>query len=79
VLGIPRVFRCPSVKANLSPVLFFVSLLVNGILTGAVYALIALAFVVVYKSSRMVNFAVGKWGMFGSLLVATGLLGPVIN
>jgi len=36
--------------------MFFVSLLVNGILTGAVYALIALAFVVVYKSSRMVNF-----------------------
>ena len=53
--------------------LFFVSLLVNGILDGAIYALIALAFVVVYKSSRMINFAVGEWVMFGSLLVATGL------
>ena len=51
--------------------LFFVALLVNGILDGAIYALIALAFVVVYKSSR--NFAIGEWVMFGSLLVATGL------
>jgi branched-chain amino acid transport system permease protein len=54
-------------------VLFFASLLVNGILAGAVYALIALSFVVIYKSSRMINFAVGEWVMFGSLLVATGL------
>jgi branched-chain amino acid transport system permease protein len=52
---------------------FFVALLVNGMLAGAIYALIALAFVVVYKSSRMINFAVGEWVMFGSLLVATGL------
>ena len=28
---------------------------------GAIYALIALAFVLVYKCSRMVNFAVGEW------------------
>ena len=53
--------------------LFFASLLVNGKLAGAVYALIALSFVVIYKSSRMINFAVGEWVMFGSLLVATGL------
>ena len=53
--------------------LFFASLLVNGLLSGAVYALIALSFVVIYKSSRMINFAVGEWVMFGSLLVATGL------
>ena len=41
--------------------LFFASLLVNGKLAGAVYALIALSFVVIYKSSRMINFAVGEW------------------
>jgi branched-chain amino acid transport system permease protein len=54
-------------------VIYFVSLIVNGLLTGTIYSLIALAFVVVYKSSRMINFAVGEWVMFGSLLVATGL------
>ena len=48
------------------------SLLVDGILAGAVYALIALAFVVVYKASRMINFALGEWVMFGSRLSALG-------
>lgn len=36
--------------------LLFAFLLVDGILAGAVYALIALAFVVVYRASRMINF-----------------------
>ena len=53
--------------------LFFVSLLVDGLLAGPLYALIALAFVVVYKTSRMVNFALGEWAMLGSRLVAAGL------
>jgi branched-chain amino acid transport system permease protein len=52
---------------------FFVSLLVDGALAGAIYALIALAFVVVYKASRMVNFALGEWAILGTRLVATGL------
>ena len=60
--------------------LFFASLLVDGILAGAVYALIALAFVVVYKASGMINFALGEWVMYGSRLAAVGLhaagLGP---
>ncbi|HET7874503.1 MAG TPA: branched-chain amino acid ABC transporter permease, partial [Methylomirabilota bacterium] len=54
-------------------VLFIVSLLVDGILAGAVYALIALGFVVVYKASRMINFALGEWAMLGSRLAATGV------
>jgi branched-subunit amino acid ABC-type transport system permease component len=43
--------------------------LVNGMLADTIYALIALAFVVVYKSSQMINIAVGAWGMFGSRLM----------
>jgi branched-chain amino acid transport system permease protein len=61
--------------AGCAPVLFFASLLVDGLLAGAVYALIALAFVVVYKASRMINFALGEWVMFGSRLAAAGLHG----
>lgn len=53
--------------------LFFVSLFVDGVLAGVVYAPIALAFVVVYKASRMINFALGEWAMVASRLVATGL------
>jgi branched-chain amino acid transport system permease protein len=53
--------------------LFLVSLLIEGALAGALYALIALAFVVVYKASRVINFALGEWLMLAVLLVATGL------
>ena len=51
---------------------FFLSLLVAGALTGAIYALIALAFVLVYKSSRMVNFALGEWITSGALIAGVG-------
>jgi branched-chain amino acid transport system permease protein len=54
-------------------VLFLVSLIVDGALAGTVYALISLAFVVVYKASRMINFALGEWAMLGSRLAGTGL------
>ena len=53
--------------------LFFVALLVDGALAGAIYALIALGFVVVYKASRVINFALGEWLMLGALLVAAGV------
>ena len=52
---------------------FLLSLLVNGALAGAIYALIALAFVLIYKASRMINFAIGEWVMWGALLVTTGV------
>ena len=45
--------------------LFFVSLVVDGALAGAIYALIALAFVVVYKASGMVNTSRQVGGVFG--------------
>jgi len=51
---------------------FFVALIVDGALAGAIYALIALGFVVVYKASRVINFALGEWLMLGALLVAVG-------
>ena len=52
---------------------FFLSLLIDGGLAGAIYALIALAFVLVYKASRTINFAIGEWVMWGALLVAVGM------
>ena len=53
--------------------LYFAALLVDGLLASAVYALVALAFVVVYKASGAVNFALGELAMLGSRLVATGI------
>jgi len=56
-----------------------VTLLVEGVLAGVVYAPIALAFVVVYKASRMINFALGEWIMLASRFVATGLVALGLN
>ena len=39
---------------------FFLQILVNGILTGFIYVLMALAIVIVYKSSSIFNFAHGS-------------------
>jgi branched-chain amino acid transport system permease protein len=50
---------------------FFLALLIEGALAGALYALVALAFVIVYKASRVINFALGEWLMLAALLVAT--------
>jgi len=52
---------------------FFLSLLIEGALAGALYALVALAFVIVYKASRVINFALGEWLMLTALLVATAI------
>jgi branched-chain amino acid transport system permease protein len=52
--------------------LFLVALVIDGALAGAIYALIALGFVVVYKASRVINFALGEWLMLGALLGAVG-------
>ena len=38
---------------------YFLTLLIDGALAGAIYALIALAFVLIYKASSMMNFALG--------------------
>jgi len=61
--------------------IFFLSVLIEGVLARSVYALIALAFALVYKSSRMINFAVGEWLMAGALTAGAGYyaleLGPL--
>src|SRR5260221_13473147 len=54
----------------IEPLIFLLSLLVAGALAGALYALTALAFVLVYKSSRVVNFALGEWIMTGATLAS---------
>ena len=53
--------------------LFLAALLVDGVLAGAIYALVALAFVVVYQASGAITVALGELGMLGSRLVATGI------
>lgn len=47
----------------------FVQLLVSGISVGFIYGLIAVGFVLIYKSSQIFNFAQGEMVMSGAFLV----------
>ena len=48
----------------------FLQLLVAGIGTGSIYALIALGFNVVFKSTGAMNFAQGEWVVMGGMIAA---------
>ncbi|HEV3364439.1 MAG TPA: branched-chain amino acid ABC transporter permease [Acidimicrobiia bacterium] len=54
---------------------FFASLLITGLMTGAIYALVALGFVLVYKATGVINFAQGEFMMFGAFVAAALLTG----
>src|SRR3989442_9917456 len=47
----------------------FLQLGIQGIALGAVYALIALGFVIVYKATQVINFAQGELVLLGAYLV----------
>jgi branched-chain amino acid transport system permease protein len=49
---------------------FFFDLLVNGLMIGSMYALVALGFVLIYKATSVVNFAQGELVMFGGYIAA---------
>src|SRR5216117_2070440 len=48
-------------------------LLVSGIAMGSIYALVALGFNVIYKTTDAINFAQGEWVMIGGVLAAAML------
>lgn len=47
----------------------FLQLVVNGLGKGAVYALLALGFVVIFKSTEVINFAHGSLALIGGYIV----------
>ena len=66
---------------------FPIQLLVNGLVVGMLYGVVAMSFVLIYKATQVVNFAQGELlmlGMFSSLYLVTGggilaFLGPTIG
>ncbi|MEW8979342.1 MAG: branched-chain amino acid ABC transporter permease [Symbiobacterium sp.] len=50
---------------------FFLNLLVNGIVVGALYALVALGFVLIYKASGVLNLAQGELVLLGAYIGLT--------
>ncbi len=45
---------------------FFLQLALNGLVVGSIYALVALGFVIIYKSSGILNFAQGEFQLLGA-------------
>ncbi|MGA1874804.1 MAG: branched-chain amino acid ABC transporter permease [bacterium] len=45
--------------------------LVNGITNGGIYALVALGFTIIYKSTDIINFAQGEFVMLGAAMMYT--------
>jgi branched-chain amino acid transport system permease protein len=56
------------------PVTKFIDLTLNGISTGAIYAAVALALVLIWRATRIVNFAQGAM-----LMITTYIASAVIN
>lgn len=48
--------------------LFFGEISLAGLAMGGLYALIALGFVIIYKATRVINFAIGEIMMFAAYL-----------
>ena len=60
----------------------FLQLTISGLTTGAIYALVALGFVLIYKSSDVINFAQGELLLVGAyvtyfFIVQMGLNWPI--
>ncbi len=47
----------------------FLNYLINGALVGLLYALVAMGFVVIYRASKVFNFAQGELVVFGGFIV----------
>lgn len=50
---------------------FFLQLTVSGFVVGSIYALVALGFVLIYKSSDAINFAQGEFLLIGTYIALT--------
>jgi len=48
---------------------FFLQMIVSGVMLGGVYSLVALGFVIIYKSTGVINFAQGQLLAIGALIL----------
>ena len=52
---------------------YFLSLVIVGIIVGCIYALVAIGFVLIYKASKILNFAQGELLLIGAFVAYTFL------
>ena len=53
---------------------YYVELMINGLLVGSLYSIVALGFVLIYKASDVINFAQGQFVMFAGYVIAFWIL-----
>lgn len=58
---------------------FFLDLIINGLLVGLMYALVALGFVLIYKATSVMNFAQGDLVMFAGYAAAFMMVDLGVN
>lgn len=63
----------PTVLEDLAPVIAFLQYVMNGLAAGSLYALVALGIVLLYRCSRVLNFAHGELATLGVFLAFSGL------
>ncbi len=66
------VLIAPFVDMGSDPI-FFAEVIIGGLLTGVMYSLVALGFVLIFKASGVFNFAQGAMVLF-SALTLVGLM-----
>jgi branched-chain amino acid transport system permease protein len=69
VSGLEAIFVAPFVSIASAP-LFFVEVLIGGLMAGVMYSLVALGFVLIFKASGVFNFAQGTMVLFAALCFA---------
>ena len=60
------VFVQPFIEIWQAPA-FFVEVLIGGLMSGVMYSLVALGFVLIFKASGVFNFAQGVMALFAGL------------
>ncbi|MGH8746068.1 MAG: hypothetical protein ACREUK_06210, partial [Burkholderiales bacterium] len=75
---LPLIILCAALVAGLFAPLatgasapgFYVEVVLGGLMTGVLYSLVALGFVLIFKASGVFNFAQGSMVLFAALSVA---------
>ena len=66
--GARAAFPAPPLAGARSPMPELMQFLLSGVTVGAVYALVALGFTIIYNASDVVNFAQGEFVMLGGMI-----------
>ena len=70
------VFVAPFLDMADSPAFFF-EVVIGGLMSGVMYSLVALGFVLIFKASSVFNFAQGVFALFAAMTLVWLMTGTV--